>query len=477
MNAGCSGTRTRAAVFAASLAVVMAIVGLVPAQASSGDLQPITRERPALVGGRLVGTTLSVDVGDYSPAHATVKIRWTGGINNNLESDEYRTSRLEVGKSLTARVEISSPGYKTSVMWVNMASPLINWVRRAEPTISGVFETGQTLTAHAGTFTPADATVTYQWISDGDWVPGATSQTYTLQPGDTESTVTARVQLSSRPGLAPSVKWAKIAPGYFSWCDPTITGGYDDGDTVTASIEPCSPTPTTVSYQWFADFEAIDGATSPSFTLRPWDRFKVISVTAIAERDGYHSSWIEEFPPGFKREPVIGPEDKARVTGEIKEGTTVTAIPPESTPDDVTLTYVWRAGHLGDVVTGETSPTMVVRGNHKTWPIRVEITAWQGGIAQFTHRAVLQPKEITRKSPSIGGQMKAGSKLTAYVGATAPSDVAASFQWYVNSNPVPGATSKYYTLRQQDMGKQIMVRVLLRKEGYAESTRYATRNS
>ncbi|WP_309068756.1 endo-1,4-beta-xylanase, partial [Microbacterium sp.] len=52
------------------------------------------------------------------------------------------------------------------------------------PTISGTVKVGGKLTAHAGTWAPAPVTVTYQWLSDGKRIPGATRSTYVVRGAD-----------------------------------------------------------------------------------------------------------------------------------------------------------------------------------------------------------------------------------------------------------------------------------------------------
>ena len=58
------------------------------------------------------------------------------------------------------------------------------------PTITGTAEVGQTLTADTSAIMDADglpATFTYEWMSNGAPITGATAATYTVQATDAGS--------------------------------------------------------------------------------------------------------------------------------------------------------------------------------------------------------------------------------------------------------------------------------------------------
>jgi subtilisin family serine protease len=66
-------------------------------------------------------------------------------------------------------------------------------VATAPPTISGTAAIGKKLTATAGTWDPADVTLAYQWLRDGQPIAGATASTYTVAKADAGTTLSVRV--------------------------------------------------------------------------------------------------------------------------------------------------------------------------------------------------------------------------------------------------------------------------------------------
>jgi hypothetical protein len=80
------------------------------------------------------------------------------------------------------------------------------------PTITGTAEVGETLTAAAGTWTgTATITYNYQWFSDGDMIPGATSTTYIPVSGDIGNVITVLVTGINAVGYSQAISAATAA--------------------------------------------------------------------------------------------------------------------------------------------------------------------------------------------------------------------------------------------------------------------------
>jgi Ca2+-binding RTX toxin-like protein len=149
------------------------------------------------------------------------------------------------------------------------------------PVITGVLLVGETLTADLSNLFDADgidgATVTYQWLRDGDEIVGATDETFTLAAEDigaemsvvvsyTDGFGTDEVETSprSRPILAENTP----AQG-----TPVITGDTDLFGLLRVDLtnveDPDGILPTSVSYQWFSNGVPVPGATDPILIVSP----------------------------------------------------------------------------------------------------------------------------------------------------------------------------------------------------------------
>ncbi len=169
------------------------------------------------------------------------------------------------------------------------------------PTISGISQVGNALTASTGTWTNSPTSYSYQWNAGGTVISGATSSTYTLissEVGDTITvTVTATNSLGSTPATSNSVgPVTSGAPANTAL--PTISGTAQVGDTLTASTGTWTNSPTSYSYQWNAGGTAISGATSSTYTLISSEVGNTITVTVTATNSlGSASATSSSFGP------------------------------------------------------------------------------------------------------------------------------------------------------------------------------------
>ena len=107
-------------------------------------------------------------------------------------TQEAQTRVETVGKALLARDDAGRPSF--------------NEPADGTPTISGVAQVGSTLTAEVAdvddvdgvpTDADGDKDVDYQWLRNGEAIPGATSSTYTLGPDDNEKTISVQVSFTT----------------------------------------------------------------------------------------------------------------------------------------------------------------------------------------------------------------------------------------------------------------------------------------
>lgn len=236
-----------------------------------------------------------------------------------VTTHERATSRPGAGRSVVAALllalvatvlgvasgpaqadEVSEPPVATAVVPVE------------PPAATGTSRYGSTLTASPGTWTPADASVAYQWLRDGAPISGATAATYRLGAADHARAVSVRVTASS-PGLddavvtsAPrTVELALVA----SRGRPTVSGVRRYGKTLTASAGRWNVSGLRLQHRWYRDGARIPGATRRTYTIQPGDVGHRLSARVTASRSYHTTTRVSSYTTG-----VIGHRRDVRRT-------------------------------------------------------------------------------------------------------------------------------------------------------------------
>ena len=232
----------------------------------------------------------------------------------------------------------------------------------AVPTVSGTLRMGSTLTAAGATWTPAPATVTYQWRADGVNIPQATAATFVLgtaQQGKRISVVATATGLGYPIATAESAPTAPIEPGALTnTVAPAIVGEPQVDSTLTATPGTWNPVPTTLVYKWFADGERIRGARKSTLTPVPELVGKRLTVRVTARKTGFdpvRSSAPASAPVAPGSFTVVQPPT---VTGTPQPGESLTVDPGAYAPAPAgELSVAWlRDGAPVDGATGTTYP-------------------------------------------------------------------------------------------------------------------------
>jgi surface antigen len=230
----------------------------------------------------------------------------------------------------------------------------------AVPTVSGTPRVGSTLTAAGAAWTPAPATVTYQWRADGVNIPQATAATFVLglpQQGKRISVVATAKGLGYPTATVESAATAPVEPGALTnTVAPAIVGQPQVDSTLTATPGSWNPVPTTLVYKWFADGERIRAATTPTLTPVPALVGKQLTVRVTARKEGYdpvRSTAPASVPVAPGSFTVVQPPT---VTGTAQPGQTLTLDPGSYAPAGE-LSVAWlRDGAPVDGATGTTYP-------------------------------------------------------------------------------------------------------------------------
>ncbi|HET7567389.1 MAG TPA: hypothetical protein VFJ91_05315 [Gaiellaceae bacterium] len=172
-------------------------------------------------------------------------------------------------------------------------------VNTGTPTISGVAQEGQTLTASDGTWNNSPTSYTYAWSrcnANGDscaTISGATLKTYQLVAADVAHTVRVTVTAKNADGSAdatsaPSAVVASAAAPK-NTALPAISGTVAVGEILTVSNGAWSGSPTGYAYAWSrcdANGNAcatISGADGPQYKLTAADAGTTVRATVTAK--------------------------------------------------------------------------------------------------------------------------------------------------------------------------------------------------
>ena len=181
-------------------------------------------------------------------------------------------------------------------------------------TISGTAQVGSTLTATDSDLSP-DATVSGQWLANGQPIPGATNPSFTLTPAQLGQTISitlsanavgyaANTQTSAATGavtdaVVSAAPTKAPTPRRVTGHRPRITGKAKVGRRLTAKVAAWAPAPVKLSYQWYAAGKRIRRATKKTLKLTKALRRKRITVRVTGSKAGYTT--VTEISKATKR--------------------------------------------------------------------------------------------------------------------------------------------------------------------------------
>ena len=256
-------------------------------------------------------------IDEFTPSGGFVQAAgW--GVSDGQSSFETCSADCEAGLSGTGAGQLM-PGYGLTIdsagdIYVADGDDRIDEFALAAPAtttapaITGTAQDGATLTAAPGTWSPTAGSYGYAWYdctaasagapgSGCSQISGASSQTYTLAPGDVGYSVEVAVIATNGIGSSSAAdspvtgQVVAIQPANAGGsAAPSISGTAQAGQTLTASTGTWSgSTPITYSYQWVscdgsgANCSPISGATGSSYALSSSAVGHELKVTVTAD--------------------------------------------------------------------------------------------------------------------------------------------------------------------------------------------------
>ena len=377
------------------------------------------------------------------------------------------------------------------------------------PTISGIAQAGETLTADASSIADADGlsnvSYGYQWIrndgnSDSD-IQDATDTTYTLDADDVGKIIRVRVSFTDDAGNNETLTSAATAAvvqqvsnawsatltvetrggftGYSYWGRPHL-GSLSQSEVVWDGKTHY------VRYVFVKDGELRLGLNeemfSTGFVLSVGDE-EFGSADARVDKGGasYRFRWDD---PGLgwsagnevtvslvqsdQNTPALG---APTIGGAAQVGETLTAdtsgVEDADGLANVSYRYQWIAD--GTDIGGATGSTHTLTASEQgqTIAVRVTFTDDAGNAETLTSEATVAVAAAANREatgqPTISGTPQVGQTLTAETTGVEDADgltnVSYSYQWIAGGTDIGGATGSTHTLTASEQGQTIAVRV------------------
>ena len=305
----------------------------------------------------------------------------------------YTLADAEQGKTVKVKVSFTDDAENAETL-TSVATEAVaaapNREATGQPTISGMPQVGETLTADTANIADQDGltgvSYSYQWIAGGSDIAGATGSTYTLTASEQGQTVQVRVTftddadneetLTSEATVAVAAAANRGATG-----QPTISGTLQVGQTLTADtaniVDQDGLTNVSYSFQWIAGGSDIAGATGSTYTLTASEQGQTAQVrVTFTDDDDNEETLTSEATEAVAAKPNSEATGQPTIGGTPQVEQTLTADTANIVDQDgltnATFEYQWIAG--GTDIDGATSSTHTLTASEQGQTIQVRVT-------------------------------------------------------------------------------------------------------
>lgn len=455
---------------------------------AAGTLTP--SGSPAITGTPKVGEVLEAQDYAVSPTADGYTYQWL------LDGEEVAgaTGRtLPLTRELIGRVSVRVTAERDGYDPVARSATAVTVVKGSltvgqQPTATANPKVGQaSRVENAGTTTPA-AQPKFQWRVGGADVSGATSQTYTPAPADAGRVLVLRVtyELAGYVDEVVDVSLGQVAKAELAPAAdrPTITGAPTPGQRLRVTLPNFAATPAAVGYQWLVDGQEV--GTGDSYTIRPADNGKSITVTASATGPTGYENWsgTSQAVGPVNGYFTVSNTDRTPQSDDLKVGGTVSVDYSGFSPTPDVIEIQWLAD--GDVVSTQQvnpaqtqaqrsiAPTML----NKRIAARITATSNDPNVPDLSF-VTNSTEPVSAGSQAVSGSATIVCDPACQVGGTAsadPGDLAVvpnnadvSFEWLADGTVVAVGADAPVALTANLAGQQLVLRFTFRATGYEDA--------
>jgi len=426
----------------------------------------------------VVGEYVSADPGTWGPAPVALTYEWFADgdlLATEVDTHLFVTADL-VGKAISVRVTGTKAEHRSASAGSLATAPVVAPVTLANPgalilTVGRPVALVQ-LEAHGGV-APYTYAVTAGTLPAGLELDAATGEirgTPTAVTAGSGVTVTA----AAADGHFGSTSfYIEARPGTLTAATPVI----DDttpvvGDVLTADPGAWGPEPVAVSYQWLADGEELELATSPTLDVTPGLAGSVLSVRVTGTKAEYVTASRTSAGTSAVLPPVtVTPPGTTHLTVDTAVRHPISF---SATGGVAPYTYSVTSGTLPaglalDPDNGTISGTPTTASDSSSVTVTAEDADGHTGSASFT--IDVAPGTLTSDSPTIDDTTPVvGDVLTADPGAWGPAPVTLAYQWLADGQPIDGQTATTLTVTSDLVGAVLAVRLSASKAQYWPAT-------
>ncbi|WP_223181042.1 Tat pathway signal protein [Streptomyces griseicoloratus] len=202
-------------------------------------------------------------------------------------------------------------------------------------------------------------------------------------------TLTATVDLTGATpgtyGISVLARGAEYQKGTFTvtgpelrnTAAPEVTGAVKVGAEVTASPGSWSSVPTSYTYQWKADGQAISGATAPTYTVPASLLGKRLGVTVTAVRGGWKDGTASSAATVVAEGDALRATQRPVISGTAKVGKALMVSAGAWSPAAGSFSYQWFAD--GRAIPGATARVLILKAAQQGKKITVRVVAHRAG--------------------------------------------------------------------------------------------------